>query len=107
VIVSIEAIKKALESLKDFDTWELIPLFTYTNDDHRPTNRGRLVQIKGGKIVQMKGSLARARHEVDREVVRRATSGSAGCWRSPEQHSFLVASSERDATTHGHLTSVP
>ena len=39
MIVSIEAIKKALESLKDFDTWELIPLFTYTNDDHRPTNR--------------------------------------------------------------------
>jgi hypothetical protein len=31
-----ESIKKALESLKDFDT------------------RGRLVQIKGGKIVQMK-----------------------------------------------------
>jgi branched-chain amino acid transport system substrate-binding protein len=49
-----ESIKKALESLKDFDTWGITPPFTYTNEDHRPTNRARLVMIKGGKIVQMK-----------------------------------------------------
>ena len=49
-----ESIKKALESLKDFDTWGITPPFTYTNEDHRPTNRARLVMVKGGKIVQMK-----------------------------------------------------
>jgi branched-chain amino acid transport system substrate-binding protein len=49
-----ESIKKALESLKDFDTWGITPPFTYSNEDHRPTNRARLVMVKGGKIVQMK-----------------------------------------------------
>ncbi|HKW91642.1 MAG TPA: ABC transporter substrate-binding protein [Methylomirabilota bacterium] len=49
-----ESIKKALESLKDFDTWGITPPFTYTNEDHRPTNRARLVMIKGGQIVQLK-----------------------------------------------------
>lgn len=49
-----ESIKKALESLKDFDTWGITPPFTYTSEDHRPTNRARLVMVKGGKIVQMK-----------------------------------------------------
>ena len=49
-----ESIKKALESLKDFDTWGITPPFTYTNEDHRPTNRARLVMIQGGKIVQMR-----------------------------------------------------
>jgi branched-chain amino acid transport system substrate-binding protein len=49
-----ESIKKALESFKDFDTWGITPPFTYTNEDHRPTNRARLVMVKGGKIVQMK-----------------------------------------------------
>ena len=38
-----ESIKKALESLKDFDTWGITPPFSYTNEDHRPTNRARLV----------------------------------------------------------------
>jgi len=66
VIVSVEAIKRAganptgesiksaLETMKDFDTWGLTPPFTYTNEDHRPTNRARLVLIKDGKIVQLK-----------------------------------------------------
>ena len=49
-----ESIKKALEGFKDFDTWGITPPFTYTNEDHRPTNRARLVMVKGGKIVQMK-----------------------------------------------------
>jgi branched-chain amino acid transport system substrate-binding protein len=49
-----ESVKKALESLKDFDTWGISPPFTYTNEDHRPTDRARLVMIKGGKVVQMK-----------------------------------------------------
>ena len=49
-----EAVKNALESFKEFDTWGLTPPFTYTNEDHRPTNRARLVQVKGGKIVQVR-----------------------------------------------------
>jgi branched-chain amino acid transport system substrate-binding protein len=49
-----ESIKRALESLRDFDTWGLTPPFTYTSEDHRPTNRARLVMIKDGKIVQMR-----------------------------------------------------
>jgi branched-chain amino acid transport system substrate-binding protein len=49
-----ESVRKALESLKDFDTWGLTPPFTYTSEDHRPTNRARLVTIKDGKIVQMR-----------------------------------------------------
>jgi len=49
-----ESIKKGLESLKDFDTWGITPPFTYTSEDHRPTNRARLVMVKDGKIVQLR-----------------------------------------------------
>ena len=49
-----ESVKKALETMRDFDTWGLTPPFTYTSEDHRPTNRARLVMIKDGKIVQMR-----------------------------------------------------
>ena len=49
-----EMVKNALESFKEFDTWGLTPPFTYTSEDHRPTNRARLVQVKGGKIVQIR-----------------------------------------------------
>ncbi len=49
-----ESVKRALESLKEFDTWGLTPPFTYTSEDHRPTNRARLVMIKGGKVVPMR-----------------------------------------------------
>lgn len=49
-----ESVKKALETLKEWDTWGMTPPFTYTNEDHRPTNRARLVAIKGGKIVQVR-----------------------------------------------------
>ena len=48
-----ESVKTALESLKEFDTWGITPPFTYTNEDHRPTNRARLVKIQSGKIVPM------------------------------------------------------
>ena len=63
-----ESIKKALESLKDFDTWGITPPFTYTNEDHRPTNRARLVHGQGRQDRADEGGLGRARHEVDREV---------------------------------------
>jgi branched-chain amino acid transport system substrate-binding protein len=49
-----ESVKNALESLKEFDTWGITPPFTYTNEDHRPTNRARLVMIQSGKIVPMR-----------------------------------------------------
>jgi branched-chain amino acid transport system substrate-binding protein len=49
-----DALKKALESFKDFDPWGLAPAFTYTNEDHRPTNRAKLVLIKGGKVVPVR-----------------------------------------------------
>jgi branched-chain amino acid transport system substrate-binding protein len=49
-----EMVKNALESFKEFDTWGLTPPFTYTSEDHRPTNRARLVQVKAGKIVQIR-----------------------------------------------------
>ncbi len=49
-----ESVKAALEKLKEFDTWGLTPPFTYTNEDHRPTNRARLVMVKGGKIVPVR-----------------------------------------------------
>jgi branched-chain amino acid transport system substrate-binding protein len=49
-----ESVKNALETLREFDTWGLSPPFTYTNEDHRPTNRARLVVIKGGKIAQVR-----------------------------------------------------
>jgi branched-chain amino acid transport system substrate-binding protein len=49
-----ESVKQALESLKDFDTWGITPPFTYTNEDHRPTTRARLVTIRGGKVVQLR-----------------------------------------------------
>jgi len=49
-----ESVKNALESLKDFDTWGITPPFTYTSEDHRPTNRARLVMVKDGKIVQLR-----------------------------------------------------
>jgi branched-chain amino acid transport system substrate-binding protein len=49
-----EAVKKALESLRDFDTWGLTQPFTYTADDHRPTTKAKLYIIKGGKLAPMR-----------------------------------------------------
>jgi branched-chain amino acid transport system substrate-binding protein len=49
-----EGVKNALETLKEWDTWGITPPFTYTNEDHRPTNRARLVVIKDGKVVPVK-----------------------------------------------------
>jgi branched-chain amino acid transport system substrate-binding protein len=49
-----EGVKKALESLRDFDTWGLSQPFTYTAEDHRPTTKAKLYVIKGGKLVPMR-----------------------------------------------------
>jgi branched-chain amino acid transport system substrate-binding protein len=52
--LSGESVKKGLEGLKEFDTWGLTPPFSFTNEDHRPTTRARLVVIKGGKVQPMR-----------------------------------------------------
>jgi branched-chain amino acid transport system substrate-binding protein len=49
-----EGVKKALESLRDFDTWGLSQPFTYTAEDHRPTTKAKLYIIKGGKLASMR-----------------------------------------------------
>jgi branched-chain amino acid transport system substrate-binding protein len=49
-----EAVKKALESLRDFDTWGLSQPFTYTADDHRPTTKAKLYIIQDGKLIPMR-----------------------------------------------------
>ena len=48
------AVKNALDSLRDFDTWGLTPAFTYTSDDHRPTTKAKLYIIQGGKLVPIR-----------------------------------------------------
>jgi branched-chain amino acid transport system substrate-binding protein len=49
-----DAVKKALEGLRDFNTWGLTPAFTYTSDDHRPTTQAKLYIIQRGKLVPMR-----------------------------------------------------
>jgi branched-chain amino acid transport system substrate-binding protein len=49
-----DAVRKGLESLKEFDTWGITPPFTYTAEDHRPTTHARLVVVKGGKVVPLR-----------------------------------------------------
>jgi branched-chain amino acid transport system substrate-binding protein len=49
-----EGVKKALESLRDFDTWGLSQPYTYTAEDHRPTTKAKLYTITGGKLVPVR-----------------------------------------------------
>jgi branched-chain amino acid transport system substrate-binding protein len=49
-----DAVKKGLETLKEFDTWGITPPFSFTNEDHRPTTNARLVVIKGGKVLPVR-----------------------------------------------------
>lgn len=44
-------VKKALETLRDFDTGGLTPPITYTAEDHRPTTRSYVYIVKNGKVV--------------------------------------------------------
>ncbi|MDD2735760.1 MAG: ABC transporter substrate-binding protein [Desulfuromonadaceae bacterium] len=48
-----EGIKKALETLKNFDTGGLVPPITYTATDHRPTTKTTVYVIKGGKMTKV------------------------------------------------------
>lgn len=56
-----EGLKKAMETMKNFDTGGLVPPITYTATDHRPTTKTTIYVIKGGKMVKVE----------DQEVARR------------------------------------
>jgi branched-chain amino acid transport system substrate-binding protein len=48
-----EGVKKALETLKNFDTGGLTPPVTFTATDHRPTTKTTIYVIKGGKMTKV------------------------------------------------------
>jgi branched-chain amino acid transport system substrate-binding protein len=48
-----EGVKKAAETLKDFDLGGLTSPVTYTAGDHRPSTKTPIYQIKGGKLVKV------------------------------------------------------
>jgi branched-chain amino acid transport system substrate-binding protein len=48
-----EGVKKAAETLKDFDVGGLTNPVTYTATDHRPSTKTAIYQIKGGKLVKV------------------------------------------------------
>ncbi len=49
-----EAIKEALETLRNWDPEGLAPPITLTSTDHRPSTTTRILVIKGGRIVPVK-----------------------------------------------------
>ncbi len=48
-----EGVKKAAETLTDFDVGGLTAPVTYSPTDHRPSTKTRIYQIKGGKLVKI------------------------------------------------------
>lgn len=48
-----EGVKKAMESMKNFDTGGLVPPITYSATDHRPTTKTTIYVIKGGKMTKV------------------------------------------------------
>jgi branched-chain amino acid transport system substrate-binding protein len=48
-----ESVKKAAETLKDFDVGGLTSPVTYSPTDHRPSTKTPVYQIKGGKLVKI------------------------------------------------------
>ena len=46
-------VKKALESLRNFDTGGLTPPISYTAEDHRPTTRCAIYEVKAGKMARV------------------------------------------------------
>ena len=48
-----EGVKKAAETLKDFDLGGLTSAVSYTPTDHRPMTKTPIYQIKGGKLVKI------------------------------------------------------
>ncbi|RQW78168.1 MAG: ABC transporter substrate-binding protein [Geobacter sp.] len=58
-----EGVKKALETMKNFDTGGLVPPITYTADDHRPTTKTTIYVIKGGKMTKVEDQETSRRKE--------------------------------------------
>jgi branched-chain amino acid transport system substrate-binding protein len=48
-----EGVKKAAETLKDFDVGGLTSPVTYTAADHRPSTKTAIFQVQGGKLVKI------------------------------------------------------
>ena len=48
-----EGVKKAAETLKDFDLGGLTSPVSYSSTDHRPSTKTPVYQIKGGKLVKV------------------------------------------------------
>jgi branched-chain amino acid transport system substrate-binding protein len=48
-----EGIRKAVETFRDFDVGGLTEKLTYMPDDHRPTTKTPIYQVKGGKLVKV------------------------------------------------------
>jgi branched-chain amino acid transport system substrate-binding protein len=49
--LSSPGLKKALETIKDFDTGGLTAPITFTDKDHRPNMAAKIVEFVGGKLV--------------------------------------------------------
>ena len=49
-----EGVKAALETFKDFDLGGLTEPVTYTHNDHRPSTKTPIYQIKGGKLTKVR-----------------------------------------------------
>jgi branched-chain amino acid transport system substrate-binding protein len=48
-----EGVKKAIESMKNFDTGGLVQPATYSSTDHRASTKSAVYQVKGGKLVKV------------------------------------------------------
>jgi len=48
-----EGVKKAMESLRNFDLGGLVQPVTYTSDDHRSSTKSAIYMIKGGKLTKV------------------------------------------------------
>jgi hypothetical protein len=49
-MVACEVVKRALDSMKDFDC-DGIKQITYTPEDHRGWNKARIYQVQGGEVI--------------------------------------------------------
>jgi len=58
-----EGVKKAMETLKNFDTGGLVAPVTYTAEDHRPTTQCAIYVVKGGKLVKVEDLTAPRKKE--------------------------------------------
>jgi branched-chain amino acid transport system substrate-binding protein len=48
-----EGVKKAMETMKNFELGGLVQPITYTSSDHRSSTRSEIYVVKGGKLVKV------------------------------------------------------